>query len=99
MCHDRGIMPCPARLQEAEGLVGELSGVVQQQKLRLRGLAQERAEACARLQAMNPQVRATRCLVARRLLALAQATSTRQVQPGLHGSWHARATYGRAIYL
>ena len=47
---------CTALLQEAEGLVGELSQVVQQQRLRLRGLAQERAEACARLQAMNPQV-------------------------------------------
>ena len=44
-------------LQEAEGLVGELGEVVQKQKLRMRGLAQERAEACARLQAMNPQVR------------------------------------------
>jgi hypothetical protein len=43
-------------MQEAEGLVGELGEVVQQQKLRMRGLAQERAEACARLQAMNPQV-------------------------------------------
>ena len=43
-------------LQEAEGLVGELGEVVRQQKLRMRGLAQERAEACARLQAMNPQV-------------------------------------------
>jgi hypothetical protein len=30
--------------------------VVRQQKLRMRGLAQERADACARLAAMNPQV-------------------------------------------
>ncbi len=37
--------------------MGELSEVVRQQKLRMRGLAQERAEAQARLQAMNPQVR------------------------------------------
>lgn len=36
--------------------MGELSEVVRQQKLRMRGLAQERAEAQARLQAMNPQV-------------------------------------------
>ena len=36
--------------------MGELGEVVRQQKLRMRGLAQEKAEACARLQAMNPQV-------------------------------------------
>lgn len=47
---------CPPP-QEAEGLVGELGEVVRQQKLRMRGLVQEKAEACARLQAMNPQVR------------------------------------------
>lgn len=45
---------CPAP-QEAEGLVGELSEVVRQQKLRMRGLAQEKAEAAARLAAMHPQ--------------------------------------------
>lgn len=55
-------MVCPSALpisppaQEAEGLVGELSEVVRQQKLRMRGLAQEKAEASARLAAMNPQV-------------------------------------------
>lgn len=36
--------------------MGELSEVVRQQKLRMRGLAQERAEAAARLAAANPQV-------------------------------------------
>lgn len=41
--------------REAEGLVGELSEVVRQQKLRMRTLAQERAEAAARLQATQPQ--------------------------------------------
>lgn len=46
----------PRLPQDAEGLASELSEVVQQQKLRMRGLAQEKAEACARLQAMNPQV-------------------------------------------
>lgn len=58
-CADPAYEPYPVRPpwlpQEAEGLVGELSGVVQQQKLRLRSLAQEKAEACARLQALNPQ--------------------------------------------
>lgn len=43
-------------LQEAEALAAELSEVVQHQKLRMRGLAQEKAEAAARLAAMNPQV-------------------------------------------
>lgn len=43
-------------LQEAEALVAELSEVVQHQKLRMRVLAQEKAEAAARLAAMNPQV-------------------------------------------
>ena len=37
-------------------MVAELTEVVQHQKLRMRGLAQEKAEIAARLAAMNPQV-------------------------------------------
>lgn len=66
------LLPWP---QEAEGLVGELSEVVQQQKLRMRGLAQEKAEACARLQAMNPQVAAAAVPLAMMHLAM-------------NGDWH-----------
>ena len=58
--------------QELEGLVGELSEVVRQQKLRMRGLAQERAEAQARLQAMNPQVDGMDGRTVWRFLALMQ---------------------------
>ncbi len=38
-------------------MVTELTEVVQHQKLRIRGLAQDKADVAARLAAMNPQVR------------------------------------------
>lgn len=44
-------------------MVRELTEVVQHQKLRMRALAQEKAETAARLVAMNPQVQGARACV------------------------------------
>lgn len=69
--------------------MGELGEVVRQQKLRVRGLAQEKAEACARLQASNPQAsvkRATQAAVRgreRSSLASAAVRSSR-IKHSLH---------------
>lgn len=57
--NDRCTLHAGVCVQEAEAMVGQLSEVAQHQKLRMQGLAQEKADLAARLTATNPQVRLT----------------------------------------